>query len=177
MKPLLLFIQLGILLGHFSTPAEAAYSYNRSITIAHGQCGTADSSNFPVLVKLDSGSAGTTMKVAGSGGHIQHSGNSASGPTVTMPYDLIFTSDSGGTTKIPWEVESYDGAAGTLLAWVKTTCNHTTDQVIYVFYGDSGVNTAQNTGSFTPANVWDSNYKTVLHMADNAARWVFTSLR
>ena len=33
--------------------------------------------------------------------------------------DIGFYADSGGTTKLKWEVEKYDGTTGNLIAWVK----------------------------------------------------------
>jgi hypothetical protein len=84
-----------------------------------------------------------------------------------MPADMIFTSDSGGTTKIPWEVESYDAVNGVLWAWVKiATVSHTSNTVFYVFYDDASVTTQQNTSSFAPSAVWDANYKAVYHLPD-----------
>lgn len=139
-----------------------AYQYRRSLTIT-GNVSLLPSTqtNFPVLVKL----IDATMKTVANGGHIQNSGNSASGPTVTMPYDLIFTSDLAGSTNIPWEVDFYDGTNGILWAWVKiASCALST--VFYMSYGDAAVNSAQNTGLFTPANVWDSSYQAVYHLAN-----------
>src|ERR1035437_8448915 len=119
-----------------------AFSYYRSLTIDHTKCGSANSSSFPVLVSLSD----ATFKDASHSGHVQ----SSSG------YDIIFTSDSAGTTKIPWEIESYDNVNGVLVAWVNVaTVSHTVDTVIYVFYGDASISTAQNTGTKGPTNVWD----------------------
>src|SRR5665213_1586753 len=107
-----------------------AYAFSRSLTIDHTQCGSSDSSNFAVLVKLDSSNAGTTMKTVANGGHIQNTVTQSGGNAVTMPADLIFTSDSGGTTKVPWEIDSYDGTNGILWAWVKlATVSHTSNTV------------------------------------------------
>lgn len=139
-----------------------AYAYYRTLTItSNATLHPATQTNFPVLVKISH----TSMKTVGNGGHIQNSGTSASGPAVTMPYDLIFTSDSGGTTKIPWEVDFYDGTNGVLWAWVQVA-SCATSTVFYTFYGDAAVNSAQNTGSFTPANVWDTNFKRIYHLSD-----------
>lgn len=143
-----------------------AYAYKRSITIDHTQVPSTQSS-YAVLVKLDSSNAGTTMKTVGNGGHIQNTGTQSGGNPVTMPFDLIFTSDSGGTTKIPWEIDSYNGTSGVLWAWVfVSSVSSSSDTVIYMFYDDAGVNTQQNTSSLAPSNVWDSNYVGVYHLPD-----------
>lgn len=144
-----------------------AYSFKRTITC--GKASNTDQSNFPLLIKFDSSNVGTTFKTAANGGHIQNTVTQSGGNAVTMPADLIFTSDSGGATKIPWEVESYDGTNGVLWVWVKIgTLTTASNATIYVFYGDAGITTQQNTGSLSPSNVWDSNYLLVMHMPDGA---------
>ena len=142
-----------------------AFTYSRSLTIDHTKCGSTDSTNFPVLVSLSH----STLKIIGSGGHIQNSTTQAA-PTVTMPADLVFTSDSAGVTKIPWEVEFWDSVSGILVVWVNIgTVSHTVDTPFYMFYGDSTVTTAQNTSSNSPANVWDANFKGVYHLGDGSS--------
>ena len=133
-----------------------AFSYYRSLTIDHTKCGSSNSSSFPVLVSISH----STFKTVANGGHV----NNASG------YDIIFTSDSAGATKIPWEVEFYDGTNGILVAWVNVaTVSHTVDTVFYVFFDDATISTAQNTGSFAPTAVWDANYKGVWHLGNGSS--------
>lgn len=130
-----------------------AFSYKRSITIDHTKCGVADSANFTVYVSITD----NTFKLIAGGGHV----TDASG------FDIIFTSDSAGTTKVPWEIESYDGTNGILKAWV--LCANVTfgsDAVFYVFYGDATITTAQNVSSFAPTLAWDTNHKAVYHLGD-----------
>ncbi len=139
-----------------------SFQYFRSLTVtSNSALLPSTQTNFPVLVKISD----PTMKTVANGGHIQNTVTAASGPAVTMPADLIFTSDSLGATKIPWEVESYDGTNGVLWAWV-LIASCALSSVFYCFYGDPSVVAAQNTGSFTPANVWDTSYKGVYHLAD-----------
>ncbi len=139
-----------------------AYAYYRQITAGNATGGT--QSNFPLLIKLDSSNCGTTLKTVGNGGHIQNTNTQTGGNAITMPSDLIFTSDSAGATKIPWEIDFYDGTAGTLIVWVQIASLLTSGATVYMFYDDAAVNTQQNTGSFAPANVWDTNYKGVWHL-------------
>ena len=154
MKRLLVFLFL-------TTQAFGAYSYYRTLTVDHAKCGSSDSSNFPVLVSISH----STLKTVAYGGHIQQT-TTQSGPAVAIPADLIFSADSSGNTKYPWEVESYDGTNGILVAWVKLpTVSYTVDTPFYMLYGDATISTPQNTGSYSPANVWDGNYKGVYHLA------------
>ena len=139
----------------------AAFSYKRSLTIDHTQCGNSDSSDFPVLVKISS----AAFKTAANGGHIQNTVTQSGGNAVTMPADMRVTADSGGAITIPWEVESYDPVNGVLWVWIKVaTLSHTADTVIYMFYGDAMTTTQQNTGSYSPAAVWTNGFAGVWHL-------------
>ena len=78
-------------------------------------------------------------------------------------YDIIFASDVGGSTVLPFERESYTAATGAVLYWVQVpTVSHTTDTVIYMFYGNSSITTDQSNQHGT----WDSNYGGVWHLAN-----------
>lgn len=144
-----------------------AYGYKRAITIA-GATNTTQT-NFPVLVKFDSSNVGTTFKTVGNGGRIQNTVTQSGGNAVTMPADLIITSDSAGLSMIPWEVAYYDGTTnGVLWIWVLIASLTTSGTTIYVSYGDAAVTTQQNTSSFAVSAVWNSNYKLVQHLSDPA---------
>jgi hypothetical protein len=134
-----------------------AFTYSRSITIDHTKCGSSDSSNFPVLVSLSD----VTLKTVGNSGHVQNSNG----------YDIYFYSDSGMTTRLAVERESYDGSAGTYVGWVNVPAvSHTSDIVIYIAYGDAGISTDPNSdGTYGKTSVWDSNYKLVAHLPDGTS--------
>jgi hypothetical protein len=123
-------------------------NYSQSLTITHAQCGSSDSSNFPVLVKL----SGNNYKTRANGGLVENSSG----------YDILFWSDSGLTSALTWEMDLYDGTNGVVWAWVKETCNHTTDQVFYVSFGDTTITTFQSTAS----SVWSNGYDYVWHGGD-----------
>jgi hypothetical protein len=144
------------------TPATG-YSYCRDITVAHGKvgAGTENESNFVVLVCANGSSPCNTsvsgLNQSGGGAHV----------TSLNGYDIIFTSDSGGTTKLSWEVEKYVLNTGELEAWVKVpTLSYTSDTHIYMSYGNSGISSFQ--GGSTGA-AWDSSYMAVWHMGGTGA--------
>ena len=56
------------------------------------------------------------MADTGHGGYVTHT-TTLNGRTV--PADLIFTSDSAGSTLLSWEIESWSNATGAIVAWVK----------------------------------------------------------
>jgi hypothetical protein len=145
-----------------SSQAFGAYSFYRSITVDYTKTGSSDLSNFPVLVSISH----ATLKTLANGGHVQNT-TTQSSPGVTMPADLIFATTSAGSTKLPWEVESYDAVNGILVAWVQLpTVSHSTNTTFYMLYGDATITTAQNTGSYSPANVWDSSFGGVWHLSN-----------
>lgn len=151
-----------------STIISAPSYYYRAIQIDHTKCGAATSSNFPVLVNI---TGAASIKTVANGGRINNTGAQAGGAGGTIPYDLVFSSDSAGTSKYPWEVESYNGATGDLVAWVNVPTIPATsgsDFTFYMVYGIPAMSTQQNVGSFAPANVWDASYKGVWHLSNNA---------
>jgi biopolymer transport protein ExbB len=111
-----------------------------------------------------------TLKTVANGGHVQNTCTQSGGQGGTMPADLIFTSDSAGNNLLPWEIDYYDPVGGVLWAWVQIpTLSHTANVTFYVFYGSSSVTTQQNTGSYSPANVWDANYQGVWHLGSGSS--------
>ncbi len=100
--------------------------------------------NFPVLIKLDSGSDIDYSKIQDEG------------------QDLRF-SDSDGTV-LNYEIEKWD-EAGSSYVWVSVpqiNSNSDTD-FIYTYYGNSGATDDQNATS-----VWNSNYKMVQHLEETS---------
>jgi hypothetical protein len=100
-------------------------------------------------------STDTTFKIVANSGDITNSSG----------YDIIFTSDAGGSTLLDWEIELYDGTGGRFVAWVKIpTLSHTADTVIYVFYGNAAITTFQGNVNGT----WDSSFLLVNHYGDGS---------
>jgi hypothetical protein len=131
------------------------YSYRRTITIDHTKVPNTDQTNFPVLISptlID-------LKTSANGGSI----------TNVNGYDIIFTSDPAGSSMLAFEQDSYSASTGAVNYWVKvSTVSHTTDTVIYLFYGNSSVTTDQSNKTAT----WDTDFKGVWHLDDNAASTV-----
>ncbi|MCG6945128.1 MAG: DUF2341 domain-containing protein, partial [Deltaproteobacteria bacterium] len=131
-------------------PPIAEFSCSIPITIDSTKVsGTSDLINFPVLISLtDIG-----LKTTANCGHVQNSNG----------YDIIF-SDATQTTVLAHEIETYDGTAGKLVAWVRVpTLSATSDTTIYLHFGHSGVCGATE----NPQGVWDSNYMGVWHLHDD----------
>ncbi len=138
------------------SPASAqswsnGYGYRRVITIPHNGVSNSDQTNFPVLL------SGTYASLAtiGNGGNVTNANG----------YDIIFTSDAAGSSTMTFERESYNASTGAVDFWVKIpTLSHTTDTIIYMFYGNSGITTDQSNST----GVWDSNFKAVWHLPNGS---------
>jgi RHS repeat-associated protein len=129
------------------------YSYQRAITIDHTQVPNTDQTNFPFLFNT----ADPTLATTTNGGHV----------TNPNGYDIIFTSDPAGQNILNYEMEEYDPVHGQVVAWVRIpTLSHTSDTVLYVFYGNSSVTASQQ----NPTGVWDRNYVGVWHVANSGGQ-------
>jgi RHS repeat-associated protein len=123
------------------------YSYQREITIPHGNVPNTDQINFPFLFNTTD----PTLAGTANNGHVQNPNG----------YDIIFTSDAAGQNPLNYEMEEYNSATGQVIAWVQIPdLSHTSDTTIYMFYGNSSITTSQQ----NPTAVWDANYKAVWHV-------------
>ena len=127
--------------------AQSGYNYTRAVTISHTKVPNTDQVSFPVLFN----STDPLLETTSNGGHVTNANG----------YDIIFTSDAAGTEKLNHEIESYNGSTGQFIAWVQVpTVSHTSDTVIYLFYGNSAVTISQE----NKTGVWDSNFHGVWHL-------------
>jgi len=121
------------------------WSYRKKITISNDNVG-ADLSNFPLHVKIN---ADSNMVAA-----------------LATGYDVRFT-DSGGETLLKYERETWSGGGGSSVTaefWVKVpTIATAADTEIYMYWGKADATDGQDA-----ANVWDSNFKAVWHLADGS---------
>ena len=127
------------------------YTYSGTITLQHTQVANTDQTNFPVFI------AGTYPDLA------------VGKVTNANGYDIIFTSDANGLNKLNFEREFYSSSTGQVVYWVQVpNLSHTTDTVIYVFYGNSSVTTDPSNRSLT----WDSNYRATYHLGESASPYL-----
>ena len=104
----------------------------------------------------------TDLKTAGNGGRVNNTCAQVVGNnTMTVPCDLIFTSDAAGANLLSWEFESYNGATGAVNVWVNVPAL-SGGSVVYGWYGNSAVGTLQTTASGT----WGSNFQGVYHLGE-----------
>jgi hypothetical protein len=133
------------------TPA----AYRSTITIDYNQVPNTDQKNFPVLISgtYDGTGGGPDLRTTVNGGKVRS----------PYGYDVGFYTNpdcSGG--KLRWETEKYSAATGEVVYWVKVpTVFNAKNTVLYMCYGTISITSDQSS-----TDTWDSNYKSVWHMAD-----------
>jgi hypothetical protein len=135
-----------------------AFSYKAAITIGHASV-SANLTGFPVLISETlAGSAGKPdLRTVAHGGHVQNSNG----------YDIYVYSDSALTTRLPVERVSYDASTGAIRLWVKASISSSSDTVLYLAFGDSGISTDPNSdGTHGTTSAWDANFKAVWHLEE-----------
>jgi len=133
------------------TPQQcwSGYGYQRAIVIDHTQVPNTDQDNFPFLFNTTDPAFATTAN----GGHV----------TSPTGNDIIFSTDPNGLTQLDYELEEYNPVTGQVIAWIRIpTLSHSTDTLLYMFYGNSSITSSQQNAS----GVWDSNYQAVYHFAN-----------
>lgn len=128
------------------------YVYRRSITIDNTKVmGSADLTNYPAMISGTYAYLATT----GNGGNVTNANG----------YDIIFTSDAAGSTKLDHEIERYVATTGEIVMWVRIpTLDYDNDTTIYMFYNNSSVTTSQEAITGT----WNSNYGLVAHLKETS---------
>lgn len=143
-----------------------AYGFYASITVDNTKVsGSSNLTNFPVLVSgtYDGTGGEPDIRTTGNGGNVENTdATGGAGGNLTVPADLVFSSDTAGASPYDFEIQSYDATTGAIIAWVEIpTLDFDDDTVFYMVYGDSGVTTSQE----DVAGTWDANYLGVWHLS------------
>jgi len=98
--------------------------------LGHENVPNTDQADFPVLIS----GVYSYLATVSNGGLVQSSNG----------YDIIFSQDPQGATKLDHEIDSYDQGTGTASFWVRIpTLSHTVDTVIYLFFGNANITASQ----------------------------------
>ena len=126
-----------------TNPSWNGYTYRSAITVTSStSIASGTNANFPMLIS----SALTSWEPTSTGGDIQNLVIAPNGGQ--EPADLIFTSDSGCTTPLDFETESYSSLTGAILDWVNVP-SLSAGSVIYACYGNAAITTNQSHPSST----------------------------
>jgi len=130
---------------------DTDFQFRKKITINNADQ-SEDLLNFPILVKLDSGS------------DIDYSKTKDSGE------DVRFT-DSNGTTQLDHEIETWN-ESGSSYVWVRVpqVDGSSGADYIYIYYGNASASDDQNA-----EDVWNSGYEMVQHLKDATTSTVIDS--
>ncbi|MBL9136449.1 MAG: DUF2341 domain-containing protein, partial [Verrucomicrobiales bacterium] len=120
---------------------RTAWSYRKSITF-HANRVSGTLNQFPILIATTDADLASRAR--------------------TNAQDLVFTA-SDGTTVLAHEIESYQAATGSLVAWVRIPeLTSATNATVYLYYGNASATDRQN-----PTGVWDTNYVGVWHLKED----------
>ncbi len=137
--------------------AEAAPTFQKTITINPGQVTGGPLTNYPFLFNTTD----PALRTTGSGGTV----------TNVNGWDIIFAtsptcadSTSCGGAKLDHEIERYNATTGELVAWVRVP-SLDNGTVFYLHYSDPAVITTTE----NETGVWDANYQAVWHLSEAPA--------
>lgn len=144
-KALLLAVFFLTLLTINANAQLPGYKYRlKGQTIGAQVSGTTDLTNFPVLMSFTL----PALRSTGNGGLVEN----------VNGYDMIFTA-ANGSTILSHQLETYNPSTGQIEVWVRfPTLLATANTPFYLHFGNPSISTDQSS-----SNVWDSNYKMVLH--------------
>ncbi|MCZ6680637.1 MAG: DUF2341 domain-containing protein [Candidatus Poribacteria bacterium] len=124
-------------------------TFRRRVVIEQKQASGELLNSFPVFISLTD----EQLRHTTHGGHVRDMAGS----------DVHFLADDG-VSMLPYDIETFDGKAGTLQAWVRLhSVSADADTVFYMVYGG---NPPQPPAA--PAGVWDNLFVTVLRPEGDA---------
>ncbi|MHA1253064.1 MAG: DUF2341 domain-containing protein [Candidatus Helarchaeota archaeon] len=136
----------------------SGWAKRRQITIDHTKINN-DLSDFPVLLYLSANSG------------INDADVTSIFDEIGSNKQKIAVTTSDGVTQCYVEIEKWDTANEKAWLWVKVpNISATEDTILYIYYDNSHSNNTTYVGTLTSAvaqNVWDSNFKIVLHLNEN----------
>ena len=121
--------------------------YYRSLTLSHTQAGSTDTADYPCFW-----AGNASLATIANGGRV----------TSSSGYDIVFCTNPASplTSKLPFERVAWSATTGLGEFWIQIpTLSHSTDTVVYCYYGDATIITDQQNANGT----WDSNYVAVYH--------------
>lgn len=145
----LLYFNLGGSQDSWANPTTSGYQ--KGFTVSIDQSVVAGNNNlydFPFLIEITDN-------------NLKHTSN---GGTVTSAdgYDIVFC-NAVDTSYLDFQLESYDGASGTVKAWVKIPTLYSFQQTdVLMYFGNSSVTTSQES-----SDLWTNDYEAVWNFKDN----------
>jgi hypothetical protein len=124
-------------------PFTDGWQYRKEITIDHTKV-DGDLENFPILISTSDVDLRDKAQDDGD--------------------DILFMDGAGVANRLYHEIELFESTTGEFVAWVNvTSISSSTDTVISMYYGNSGVADQQNA-----PGTWDSHFKMVHHFQETS---------
>ena len=127
------------------------YSKSAKIVIDNTKV-EATHTNFviPIYGTFDGTGGEPDLRTVANGGDVENTVAGSIDSGLTIPADLIVSSDAGGASVLDHVVGKYNPATGYIYFWVKiSSLSGSADTIIYLHYGDSGVTTNQEGTPFS----------------------------
>ncbi|MCR8557688.1 T9SS type A sorting domain-containing protein [Mucilaginibacter sp. BJC16-A38] len=141
-----------------------SYGFSIPITLKMSSTGVstgASLTTFPALVYIQSDSL-KIGKVCGD--KVQFPTGNGGGATAGTNYDFAFT-ETGLTTELYYQVDTYDSVNGILLAWVQVPALTKADKTLTFYFGSAS---PSHSAAFA-ASTWPSDYLAVYHFSEGSA--------
>ena len=127
--------------------------YYRSLTLSHTQAGSTDTADYPCFW-----AGNASLATIANGGRV----------TSSSGYDIVFCTNPASplTSKLPFERVAWSATTGLGEFWIQIpTLSHSTNTVVYVYYGDATITTDQQNAHGT----WDGNFIAVYHFGTSGS--------
>lgn len=122
-----------------AAPCWGAYSFTRLVTVSNSMVSNTTQTGYTLTIPLTVTDFGTTLKVVGSGGHVQNSSG----------FDIGTFTDATCSTKYPWDLFGYSSTAGTGTLKVKRDVSVSVNTTLTLCYGDATISTFQGGAAST----------------------------
>ena len=134
------------------------YTYYMAIDAQASAIG-ANETDFSVALVLTS----ANLKTVANGGDIQNTVSGGASGSLTVPADFVVSPNSDGSSPYDFEVVAFDASTGAIEFWVEiSSLSSSSDNTIYLCYGDSNVTTSQE----DVAGTWGNSYEAVYHLGE-----------
>lgn len=131
-------------------PSFSDYEHSAKIDILYTVVdGSSDLTDFPFLIDITH----NQLRNTDNGGYVTDTTNG---------FDITFTAEDC-TSELDFEIESYDGSTGRIVAWVRIpTLYWDENTTIYIFYGNENIVSSQENVSGT----FNNSFLMIHHMND-----------
>lgn len=140
---------IGMLYGTIVYAQPIGYTFGKQVEISPNLVsGNNDLIDFPFYFQITD----PDLRSISNGGNVQN----------VQGFDILFTLPDCSTL-LPFQIENYDPANGSLIAWIRIpVLSASLNTQVFMYYGNASVSSDPSSTS-----TWNSNYEGVWHMNNN----------